>query len=204
MWPPEALRWCASSAEEHYEYLTDPHGSQPDRIGKHSMSFMTANEFPFHMRPRPSASQVARSIEDGSFDDERTRQRTGLSIQSWVELGHFPLRTSPTPLPFRPSARLKVPRPRARNRRSPCRNRSCLCRTMNVNRFEGQTREDNVAMRAVFLKSGWVKEAHYREGWPVDGGTPVASVAYAILRRDWENGTLTPVPWDDFTIDRAP
>ena len=33
-----------------------------------------------------------------------------------------------------------------------------------VNRFEGQTREDNVAMRKTFLHTGFVKEAHRRAG----------------------------------------
>lgn len=66
-----------------------------------------------------------------------------------------------------------------------------------VDRFEGQTRDDNFPMRRTFQRAGWVKEAHYRRGWPVDGAEPRASVAYAILRQDWENGTTTPVPWDD-------
>ena len=52
-------------------------------------------------------------------------------------------------------------------------------------------------MRRVFVRAGWVKEAHYREGWPVEGGRPVASVGYGVLRRDWETGQTTPVPWDD-------
>ena len=73
-----------------------------------------------------------------------------------------------------------------------------VARTMPaVNRFDGQTREDNVAMRRTFVRCGWVKEAHYREGWPVDGGTPLASVAYGILRRDWESGQTTTFDWDD-------
>ncbi len=66
-----------------------------------------------------------------------------------------------------------------------------------VTRFEGQTREDNLAMRRTFVRCGWVKEAHYRESWPVEGGAPLASVAYATLRRDWESGTTTPVPWEE-------
>lgn len=32
----------------------------------------------------------------------------------------------------------------------------------NVNRFEGQTREDNIAMRTTFLRAGFIKETHYR------------------------------------------
>lgn len=73
---------------------------------------------------------------------------------------------------------------------------SVFQRYPTARRFEGHTREDNLAMRRVFIRSGWVKEAHYREAWPVEGGAPKASIAYAILRRDWESGTTTPVDWD--------
>ena len=66
-----------------------------------------------------------------------------------------------------------------------------------ISRFEGQTREDNIAMRKVMLRAGFVKEAHYREGWPVEGAAPQASVAYAILRRDWGSGTTTSFVWED-------
>jgi RimJ/RimL family protein N-acetyltransferase len=72
-----------------------------------------------------------------------------------------------------------------------------FARWPDVTRFEGHTREDNLAMRATFRRAGWVKEAFYRDGWPVDGAPPKSSVAYAVLRRDWESGTTTAVVWDD-------
>ena len=58
-------------------------------------------------------------------------------------------------------------------------------------------REGNVAMRRVFVRAGFVKEAHYREAWPSDGGPPLASIGYGILRRDWASGGTTPLTWDD-------
>ncbi len=64
-------------------------------------------------------------------------------------------------------------------------------------RLEGHTREDNIAMRQVFMRCGFLKEAHHREAWPVEGGAARASVTYAILRHDWETGTVTPVRFDD-------
>ena len=67
-------------------------------------------------------------------------------------------------------------------------------------RFEGQTREDNIAMRKTFVRAGFLKEAHYRLGWPTADGTRVASVAYAILRQDWENKETTPFEWDDLHL----
>ena len=67
----------------------------------------------------------------------------------------------------------------------------------DVTHFEGHTREDNLATRATFRRAGWVEEAFYRDGWSVDGATPKSSVAYAVLRCDWESGTITPILWDD-------
>ena len=46
-------------------------------------------------------------------------------------------------------------------------------------------------MRKTFLRAGFLKEAHYRLAWPTNDGGRVASIAYSILRQDWENGTLT-------------
>lgn len=64
-------------------------------------------------------------------------------------------------------------------------------------RFEGQTCEDNHAMRSVFEHAGWTKEAQYRDAWPCAGGMRMASVAYAILRTEWDTGTTVGVHWHD-------
>jgi RimJ/RimL family protein N-acetyltransferase len=70
-----------------------------------------------------------------------------------------------------------------------------FARLPKVNRIEGQTRRDNVAMRMVFTRGGYVQEAVYRRAWPGEGG-PYDGIGYAILRADWESGTTTPVDWD--------
>ena len=64
-------------------------------------------------------------------------------------------------------------------------------------RFEGQTRQDNVAMRRVLEQSGFVKEAHYRQGWPTGDGTFLDSIGYGLLRTDWESGRTTALTWSD-------
>ncbi|MCB5182326.1 GNAT family N-acetyltransferase [Streptomyces antimicrobicus] len=66
-----------------------------------------------------------------------------------------------------------------------------------VRRIEGTTRQDNVAMRRTFLRCGYVKEAHYRDGWPGEGGAVHDAVGYAVLRRDWEAGSVSLPEWDD-------
>ncbi|MHC5082026.1 MAG: GNAT family N-acetyltransferase, partial [Planctomycetota bacterium] len=67
----------------------------------------------------------------------------------------------------------------------------------SVRRIEGQTRIDNAAMRRIFEKCGYVKEAHYRKAWPDAEGTYLDSVGYCILREDWESGGTTPVLWEE-------
>jgi len=44
---------------------------------------------------------------------------------------------------------------------------------------------------------GFVKEAHYRRGWPTHDGRLLDAVGYALLRTDWRDGTTTPVDWND-------
>ena len=53
-------------------------------------------------------------------------------------------------------------------------------------RLGGYTRHDNLAMRRVFEKCGFSKEAQHRRAWRVEGGEPVDAVGYAILRNEWE------------------
>lgn len=67
----------------------------------------------------------------------------------------------------------------------------------NKNRFEATTRHDNLAMRRVLEKCGFVKEAHYRQSWPNKENVKVDTVGYGILRKDWESKSKTPVNWND-------
>ncbi|WP_243300459.1 GNAT family N-acetyltransferase [Bacillus litorisediminis] len=66
-------------------------------------------------------------------------------------------------------------------------------------RIEGQTRQDNIAMRKVFRACGYLKEAHYRACWRTESNEYLDSIGYGILRSDFENGTVTPVRWNDET-----
>jgi RimJ/RimL family protein N-acetyltransferase len=67
----------------------------------------------------------------------------------------------------------------------------------HIMRIEGYTREDNLAMRKVFEKCGYVKEAHHRKSWPGPENVYYDSVGYCILREDWEENKITPVKWHD-------
>jgi RimJ/RimL family protein N-acetyltransferase len=53
-------------------------------------------------------------------------------------------------------------------------------------RLGGYTRHDNLPMRRVFEKCGFLQEAHHRRAWRVPAGEPVDCVGYAILREEAE------------------
>lgn len=161
------------------------------------ITFMSGSSFPFHVGTDPTIEDVSKAIDSGRYDgpdhaafwiEEQSLGRIGVAVLEYLadSTPMFDLRFAEE---FRGRGYgVQVLRDLT----------TLVFETFpEANRFEGQTREDNVAMRKTFLRAGFVKEAHYREGWPVTGEAPVASVAYAILRRDWVSGETTEFEWED-------
>ncbi|MCJ1714974.1 GNAT family N-acetyltransferase [Curtobacterium sp. VKM Ac-2922] len=173
----------------------------PAGADRHALvAFLTTEEFPFHVRRTISVEDAQRAIDDGAWRDD-DHDSFWLDSDEHGRFGVVRLEDLADPVPLfdlrisgtHRGRGLGVPALRATT--------DHVFRTMvDAERFEGQTREDNTAMRRTFLGAGWVKEAHYRAGWPVEGGPALASVGYGMLRADWESGTTTPVPWDDDPI----
>jgi RimJ/RimL family protein N-acetyltransferase len=164
------------------------------------VDFLVAHEYPFHVRARVTPDQVRESLAAGRYSGPDHRalwvtaegRRVGLVVLEDLE----DAAEGGTPL-F--DLRLATAE---RGRGLGAELLRALTAYVFTNfpgatRFEGQTREDNIAMRKSFLRAGFLKEAHYRESWPVAGEAAKASVAYAILRRDWESGTVTTFEWED-------
>jgi RimJ/RimL family protein N-acetyltransferase len=165
------------------------------------IEFLTTDVFPHHTQARPTVEAVETRIASGAYRDDD-------NDTYWIEhpengrigvLQYEDLDDGAPLFDLRLGSRFRGRGYGAQALRATT---DHLFSTMpHVTRFEGQTREDNLAMRRIFVSCGWVKEAHYREAWPVEGGDPVASVGYGILRRDWETGRVTPVDWDDLPAD---
>jgi RimJ/RimL family protein N-acetyltransferase len=160
------------------------------------VEFLTAHEFPFHATRRLARAEVERSIDDGRFGDadhasywiDSDTGRIGvvvlIDLTDDAPLFDLRLATEHRGKGYGVDVLMTLT--------------THVFTTMpTVTRIDGQTREDNIAMRKTFVRAGFVKEAHYRDGWPVENGPPLASVAYGMLRRDWETGRTTPVVWDD-------
>lgn len=172
----------------------DPNGA--DRSGL--IEFFTGNDFPFHVRPAPwTADKVVEMIGTGAFSNDDNDSfwifDDDLGVVGYVRIEDL---NDDTPMfDLRLSTEF-----RGRGLGVACLSAVTdhVFETKDVKRFEGHTRADNIAMRSVFLRAGWSKEAHYRRAWPVAGHTPQDSVAYAILREEWESGVSVDVNWHDF------
>lgn len=163
------------------------------------IEFLASNRFPFHVTATPQADEIRAGIEGGRLWSEDTQ---GYWIyQARQRLGMVALEDLQDNAPLFDLRLAECHRGQGLGAEILKSLTAFVFTSMPlILRFEGQTREDNIAMRKTFLRAGFVKEAHYRMGWPTEDGGHVASVAYAILRHDWESGTTTPLVWDDLKI----
>lgn len=161
------------------------------------IEFLTTNRFPFHVHQAPGETDVRTRVDSSHFWNEdrqgywavRGGQRRGMVVLEDLQDGGSPL------FDLRLAESQRGQGIGAEVLRALC---GMVFESMpNTLRFEGQTREDNIAMRKTFLRCGFLKEAHYRMGWPTADGRHVASIAYSILREDWANGTVTRFEWED-------
>ncbi|SDQ23446.1 GNAT family N-acetyltransferase [Microbacterium sp. cf332] len=169
----------------------DPAGADREEL----IAFMTGEVFPFHVGMRPTLEQVEDGIAAGRYRDED-------NDSFWIDhvehgrIGFLRFEEISDGAPLFDLRLASAWRGRGLAKQVLVQAAEHVFTTMpDVDRFEGQTREDNRAMRHVFETCGWVQEAYYREGWPVAGGEPLGSVAYSILRRDWVSGEVTPLRW---------
>ncbi|MEU4829900.1 GNAT family N-acetyltransferase [Streptosporangium sp. NPDC023615] len=163
--------------------------------------FLTQEEWPYHAGTQ-DREEIMRAAAEGRYDDEQTRtfwvladgERAGLVRLQDLDDGG-------------PMFDLRI-RLARRGRGIGTKAVAWLTGYLftelpDVTRIEGQTRQDNHAMRAVFRKNGFAKEAHYRDAWPGRDGTLHDGIGYAILRRDWVSGTVTHPDWHDDRRDGA-
>jgi RimJ/RimL family protein N-acetyltransferase len=175
-----------------------------DRVDRADLvAFLSSHRFPFHVSPEPSAGDVEQQLAIGAWGG--TAVEDGGRRTLWVvcddeRVGVLRLDDLNDSAPLFDLRLAEDARGRGIGRAAVrAATDLVFSEYPEVDRFEGQTREDNLVMRRVFVRNGWTKEAHYRRAWPVPGGAPVASVAYAILRSEWATGQRVPLVSDDMT-----
>ena len=163
----------------------DPQGSDREAL----IEFFTSNAFPFHVRSGPwTCVQVEDHMEAGEFCSDDTAAYW-LDDDVMGRAGYLrfeDLHDDTAMFDLRLGREFRGRGLGAESLRAAA---DLLFTTTAASRFEGQTRDDNAAMRAVFERAGWTKEAHYRRAWPTADGHARDTVGYAILREEWEHGT---------------
>lgn len=159
------------------------------------IAFLTSQDWPFHGHGRPDRERVLRGIESGFYESSNHRSFWALGPQGekWGLIRLFDLDDIPGGYPLFDLRIAESQRGQGLGFQAVKWLTSYLFETWpELQRVEGTTRVDNVAMRRAFVKSGYAKEGHYRKAW--DG---VDSIHYGILRQDWLSGGVTLVDWDD-------
>ncbi len=155
--------------------------------------FITADSYPYNAHPRPTPEQVAAWIDTGLFSgtlwivrDDGTR----VGVLQYQDA---------SPIHAEIHIRLHAPyRGQGIGTQAIEWMTDHLFRTFpHKHRLEGWTRSDNGAMRRVFRKCGYAKEAHLRRDFPTGEGIFADKVGYGILREEWERGAHIAVAWHD-------
>lgn len=164
------------------------------------VTFLTGEEWPFHVNNRLSREKVLTMIGEGTFDGSN-HESFWILDEAKIELGFIRLFDLEDIDDGYPLFDLRI---RAAYRGQGLGKASVQWLTKylfekhsHLERIVGTTRSDNSAMRKTFRFCGYVKEGHYRKDWPSQNGDSFDTVKYGILRQDWISGTRTPVPWDD-------
>ncbi len=166
------------------------------------IEFLSSGYWPYHSNPKISKEKLEKQFDSGYFNGEGIRtfwirdekDNSDIGVIRLFDLGTGP-EDDETPL-----FDIKI-KEEARGKGAGYIALSWLTDFVFTNypnklRFEATTRADNAAMRKVFEKCGFVKEAHYRLAWPDKDGIRYDCTGYAILRQDWKNNTTTKVNFD--------
>jgi RimJ/RimL family protein N-acetyltransferase len=162
------------------------------------ISFMTMNQWEYHGNTIPSAEKISESFRNGWYHEDRETfwieidgEKIGLAIIHDISdtIPLFDLRLSEE---YRGKGIGKY----------------CVHWIVKYLfqlpekkiRIEAYTRADNIPMRKTLFHCGFVKEGYLRNSWENDDGSVSDSLCYAIIRDDWENGTITPIKMEEYSF----
>jgi RimJ/RimL family protein N-acetyltransferase len=158
--------------------------------------WLASDTFPFHSGPGVTREIVLERVEKGVYANERTRT-FWIVLDDGTRAGLVQLRDIADPTPLF-DLRLRTEHRGKGIGTDALRWLTEFLFTTYpaIERIEGTTRQDNYAMRSVFRRCGYVKEAHYRLAWhSID--RRYDAMGYAILREDWERKSVTLPEWND-------
>ena len=156
----------------------------------------TSSSWPYHADPNPKVSEIQQRFDTGWYEDDR---ETYWIMDGAKRLGIVILSDVSDTIPMLYDIRLVRD---SRGRGIGVKTMKWVADTLFqrselIIRIEAYTRADNLTMRQVFSKSGFVKEGYLRDSWENDDGSIMDSLCYAIIRRDWQTGLTTEIDIND-------
>jgi RimJ/RimL family protein N-acetyltransferase len=162
--------------------------------------WLSTDRWPYHGNPQPSRDSVLQQIDQGDFTGADS-QSFWMMTDSNQRVGLIRLFDLDDVADGAPMFDLRVHAEYRRRGIGKTALRWLTCHLFEtfpeLQRIEGCTRIDNLAMRHIFLQCNYVKEGHYRKAWSTIEGDRLDAMTYGILREDWINQTITPVNWDE-------
>jgi RimJ/RimL family protein N-acetyltransferase len=172
-----------------YEPFTADHGEA-------LVDFLTGEPWPFHASPSVDTGAVRERVASGYYDSDASK--SFWIVEQGQRIGFVQLEDLDDGGPMFDLRINAVHRGRGIGTHAVRWLTEHIFTTWPaVTRIEAVTRQDNRTMRAVLVRCGFAKESHYRDAWPASDDTVHDSVGYAILRRDWLTGEVSPPQWDD-------
>jgi RimJ/RimL family protein N-acetyltransferase len=160
------------------------------------VDFLTGDPWPFHANSREQAPDVRQRVAAGYYDSDASK--SFWIVEQGQRIGFVALEDLDDGGPMFDIRISAVARGRGHGTHAVRWLTEHIFTTWpTVTRIEAVTRQDNRAMRAVLVRCGFAKESHYRDAWPAAEGAVYDSVGYAILRRDWLTGEVSPPQWED-------
>lgn len=160
------------------------------------IDFLTSDTWPFHGNVRTSPEKIRKSFEEGFYTGEGIE--TFWIMSDELRAGMIRLFDLEDMTPLFDIRILSSYRGKGLGEKGVKWLTEYVFKTYpHIMRVEGYTRQDNIGMRKVFKKCGYIKEAHHRKAWIGPDNKYFDSVGYAILREDLEENKITPLHWND-------
>jgi len=174
--------------------LLVPYQDEHDEL----IALLTGQRWPYHSMPELSRDTVLEQIEGGRYASNESQRTYWITVDEIHKVGVLRVFDMEDPTPLFDIRISETWRGRGIGAFA-LRQLANLVFTEDPGkiRIEGHTRVDNLAMRKTFVNAGFVKEGVHRRAWTQNNGAVYDSVSYAIIRDDWEDGSSTPIIWDD-------
>lgn len=162
------------------------------------VDFLTSETWPYHSNPQPTPEEIQEAFEKGVYNNSTSCKTFWIVLDNDKRIGLIRLFDLQDSTPLFDIRILSVYRGKGIGERAINWLTNYIFTTWpDKHRIEGYTRQDNLTMRRIFQKCGYVKEACHRKAWPLPNGNYLDAVGYGILREDWKQKKITPVNWDD-------